>query len=92
MSIWCAVEGEITTSTESKLSIKKVFIPDPHCEVWGTVDTYRRHNGRYFHKVSINACKDGKWACDWLNEVIEEIMKQDPSAKVDLQLTSRWLT
>lgn len=91
MSIWCQVEGEITTSMESNLFIKKIFIPDPYCEVEGTVNTYRRDHERYLHKINMRACKDGKWACDWLNEVIEEIMNRDPSAKVDLKLTSRWL-
>lgn len=92
MGIWCTVEGEISTSSESGLSIKKVFIPEPYCEVSGTIDTFKKQNGRYFHRVNLTAYKDGKWACDWLNEVIEEIKNRDPSAKVDLQLTSRWLT
>lgn len=92
MGIYCQVEGEISTSAESRVSIKKIFIPEPYCEVMGTVDTYKKHSGRYFHRVNITAYKDGKWACDWLNEVIKEIMNRDPSAKVDLQLTNRWLT
>lgn len=91
MSVWCTVVGEITTLMESNLSIKKIFIPDPNCGVEGTVDTYRRAHERYLHKINLRACKDGKRACDWLNEVIGEIMNRDPSAKVDLKLANRWL-
>lgn len=92
MGTWTEVKGEVTVLKESKLSVEKATREWFDCYDGCYQPFTQDFNSRVrVMKVNFSFGFDGLDACQYVNAYVSSLKEKDKNARVDLEVTTRFL-